>query len=199
MQQTFWDKYSMMLPLLQEGVFDNMSTVTASHSTLDTKTIARTAILIALLIALQYATRPLGQLVTGSCVNLILAVSALLCGAVSGCIVAIVSPFFAYLLGISPQIWLAPAIACGNAAFVLILALLGRKLGGIRGGAAGVVAAALCKFAVLNVLVVRLLIPMGNLPAKVAAQFSWPQLVTALVGGCLALAIVPQLKKALKD
>ena len=176
-----------------------MSTVTASHSTLDTKTIARTAILIALLIALQYATRPLGQLVTGSCVNLILAVSALLCGAVSGCIVAIVSPFFAYLLGISPQIWLAPAIACGNAVYVVVIALLSKKIDGVRGGAAGVAAAAVCKFVVLYLVVVRLFIPMGNLPAKVAAQFSWPQLVTALIGGCLALAIVPALKKALRE
>ena len=166
---------------------------------MNTKTIARTAILIALLVALQYVTRPLGQLVTGSCVNLILAVAAMLCGVWSGVIVAVVSPFFAYLLGISPQIWLAPAIACGNAVYVVVIALLSKKIEGVRGGAAGVAAAAVCKFVVLYLVVVRLFIPMGNLPAKVAAQFSWPQLVTALIGGCLALAIVPALKKALRE
>ena len=166
---------------------------------MNTKTIARTAILIALLVALQYVTRPLGQLVTGSCVNLILAVAAMLCGVWSGVIVAVVSPFFAYLLGISPQIWLAPAIACGNAVYVVVIALLSKKIDGVRGGAAGVAAAAVCKFVVLYLVVVRLFIPMGNLPAKVAAQFSWPQLVTALIGGCLALAIVPALKKALRE
>ena len=167
---------------------------------MNTKAITRTAILIALLVALQAATRPLGnQFVTGSCVNLVLAVAAMLCGVWSGVIVAVVSPFFAYLFGIAPQIWLAPAIACGNAVYVVFIALLGKKLDGLKGGAIGVAAAAVCKFVVLYLVVVRLMIPLGNLPAPVAVQFSWPQLVTALIGGCLALLIVPQLKKALKD
>ncbi len=167
---------------------------------MNTKTITRTAILIALLIALQAATRPLAnQFVTGSCVNLVLAVAAMLCGVWSGVIVAIVSPFFAYFLGISPQIWLAPAIACGNAAYVVVIALLSGKIAGKAGGAVGVTVAAVCKFVVLYLVVVKLFIPMGNLPAKVAAQFSWPQLVTALIGGFLALAIVPTIKKALKE
>ena len=167
---------------------------------MNTKTLTRTAILIALLIALQAATRPLAnQFVTGSCVNLVLAVAAMLCGVWSGVIVAIVSPFFAYFLGISPQLWLAPAIACGNAAYVVVIALLSGKIAGKAGGAVGVTVAAVCKFVVLYLVVVKLFIPMGNLPAKVAAQFSWPQLVTALIGGFLALAIVPTIKKALKD
>ena len=177
-----------------------MSTKAVSHNSMDTKTLVRTAILIALLVALQAVTRPLGnQFVTGSCVNLVLAVAAMLCGPVSGLIVAIVSPFFAYLFGISPQIWLAPAIACGNAVYVIVISLLAGKLGGVKGGAAGVVAAAVSKFIVLYLVVVQLLIPMTKLPAPVAAQFSWPQIVTALIGGFLALAIVPTLKKALKD
>jgi len=166
---------------------------------MNTKTITRTAILIALLVALQYATRPLGQLVTGSCVNLVLAVAAMFCGVWSGVIVAVVSPFFAYLLGIAPQVWLAPAIALGNVAYVVVIALLSGKLQGVKGGAAGVAAGAVCKFAVLYLVVVQLLIPMGNLPAKVAAQFSWPQLVTALIGGAVALLIVPTLRKAFKE
>jgi len=164
-----------------------------------TKNIVRTAILIAVLVALQYVTKPLGQLVTGSCVNLVLAVAALMGGLWSGGVVAAVSPFFAYLLGIAPQIWLAPAIACGNLIFVVILALLNRgKTIDLKRGALSVVLGAAAKFAVLQLLVVRLLIPAGNLPAKVAVQFSWPQLVTALIGGALALVIVPQLRKAIK-
>lgn len=167
---------------------------------MNTKTITHTAILIALLVALQAVTRPLGnQFVTGSCVNLVLAVAAMLCGVWSGVIVAVISPFFAYFLGISPQIWLAPAIACGNAVYVVLIALLGKKLTVSAGGAVGVVAAAAAKFVVLYLVVVKLFIPMGNLPAKVAAQFSWPQLVTALIGGFLALAVVPTIKKAIKD
>jgi hypothetical protein len=33
--------------------------------------------------------------------------------------------------------------------------------------------------------------------AVMTASFSWPQLVTALIGGALALILVPVLKKAL--
>ena len=40
--------------------------------------IARTAVCLALLIAIQFLTKSLGQLVTGSCVNLVLAIAALI-------------------------------------------------------------------------------------------------------------------------
>ena len=42
--------------------------------------IARTAVCLALLIAIQFLTKSLGQLVTGSCVNLVLAIAALIGG-----------------------------------------------------------------------------------------------------------------------
>lgn len=62
--------------------------------------IARTAICLALLLCLQFVTKSLGQFVTGSCVNLVIAMAALIGGLWSGLTVAIVSPFCAYLLGI---------------------------------------------------------------------------------------------------
>ena len=40
--------------------------------------IARTAVCLALLIAIQFLTKSLGQLVTGSCVNLVLAIAAVI-------------------------------------------------------------------------------------------------------------------------
>ena len=46
--------------------------------------ITETAVMIALLVALQWATKPLGQFVTGSCVNLVLGVSVLVGGLVRG-------------------------------------------------------------------------------------------------------------------
>ena len=42
--------------------------------------ITETAVMLALLVSLQALTKPMGQLVTGSCVNAILAVSALVGG-----------------------------------------------------------------------------------------------------------------------
>ena len=62
--------------------------------------IVRTAVCLALLLVLQVATKSLGQFVTGSCVNLVLAMAALTGGVWSGVIVAVISPFCAYALGI---------------------------------------------------------------------------------------------------
>lgn len=171
--------------------------------------ITETAVLLALLVALQYLTKGFGQFVTGSCVNAILAIAALLVGLGSGLTVALISPVLAYLLGIAPQILVVPAIMAGNAVFVLVLHHLAS---GRRGGGQilGWIAAAVCKFAVLYLIVAKVicgvlagsLLDSGALKEPMLkalpATFSWPQLVTALIGGGLALLIVPALKKALK-
>ena len=83
--------------------------------------VTRTAAMMALLIVLQWLTKPLGQIVTGSCVNAVLAVTVLLTGISSGVAVAVLSPVFAYLLGIAPLILTVPAIMIGNAAFFIAL------------------------------------------------------------------------------
>lgn len=126
--------------------------------------IAQTAVCLALLIAFQLLTRSLGQLVTGSCVNLVLAVAALLGGVWSGVTVALVSPFCAYLLGIGPAFFpLVPCIALGNAVYAVLFGLLvGKCLQKKQtGGAFGCMAlAALAKFAVLYAVLVRLVAPV---------------------------------------
>lgn len=165
--------------------------------------IAETAVMIALLVALQGLTKPAGQFVTGSCVNLILGVSTLVGGLWCGLTVALLSPFFAFALGIGPAlIQIVPAIAVGNIVLVLVLFSLCRKakkLSPLSYG--GAVAASVCKFAVLYALVVLLLLPLLGLPEKqvamMSAMFSWPQLVTALIGSFLAVTVSPAIRKAL--
>ena len=168
---------------------------------MNTKRITRTALLIAMLVAVQYATKSLGQIVTGSCVNLILAVTALVCDVWCGSVVALISPFCAFLLGIgTPILRLVPAIALGNLVFVLLLSIRrsGRKREMLR-----VVPAAVCKFLLLWALIVKLLLPAMGLPAEkvaaLSAAFSYPQLLTALLGGVLALLIVPAIRAALDE
>ena len=90
--------------------------------------ITETAVMIALLVALQWATKPLGQFVTGSCVNLVLGVSVLVGGLWCGLTVALVSPFFAFLLGIGPAFLpIVPMVAVGNMVLVVILHLLASR------------------------------------------------------------------------
>ena len=172
--------------------------------------ITETAVMLALLVCLQALTKPMGQLVTGSCVNAILAVSALVGGLSSGLVVALCSPVLAFLLGIAPQILTVPAIMAGNSVFVILLSVLADKTGKnmIKQMIAWIVAAA-AKFAALYAIVVLLicgvlsenLLAAGVLKAPMLnalpATFSWPQLITALIGGAVALSITPILKKAL--
>ena len=165
-------------------------------------TVTRAAVLLALLIVLQAVTKPLGQFVTGSCVNLILAVAALVCGAWCAVPVALLSPFFAFLLGIGPAfIQVVPMVAIGNLVFVLLLCLSRSRLRRLRW--LTVPAAAIAKFLALWLLIVKLTLPLLGLAEKqtavLAAAFSWPQLITALIGGFLAFAIRPVLQKALRN
>ena len=172
--------------------------------------ITETAIMLALLVTLQALTKPMGQLVTGSCVNTVLAVAALVGGLASGLTVAIVSPVLAFLLGIAPQILTVPAIMVGNSVFVVLLSLLADVTGKnkVKQILAWLVAA-VAKFAALYIVVVKIicgvmadsLLASGALKQPMLkalpATFSWPQLITALIGGAVALLIVPILRKAL--
>lgn len=173
--------------------------------------ITRTAAMLALLIALQWVTsfvpKPVGQYVTGSCVNAVLAMTALLCGVSSGLTVAVLSPVFAFLFGIAPNLVTVPAIMIGNAVFVALLGLT--KKAAAQWQKIGLyLLAAVGKFGVLYVLVTYVicgvlaeeLIAQGLLKAPMLnvlpASFALPQLITALIGGALALVTAPRIPLA---
>lgn len=172
--------------------------------------ITETAILLALLVTLQALTKGFGQFVTGSCVNAVLGVAVLVGGLASGVTVALVSPVLAFLLGIAPQILTVPAIMAGNTVYVLLLHFLADRSGkNLVKQAIAWIAAAAAKFATLWVIVVQIicgvmsesLLAAGTMKPPMLqalpATFSWPQLVTALIGGAVALLIVPVIRKAL--
>ncbi len=173
--------------------------------------ITETAILLALLVTLQALTKGFGQFVTGSCVNTVLAVAVLVGGYGCGITVALISPVLAYLLNIAPMILTVPAIMVGNTVFVVLLRLIaGPKSEPLGKQIKAWLAAAAAKFAALYLIVVQLicgvlsesLLAAGTMKPPMLkalpATFSWPQLVTALIGGAIALAIVPVLRKALR-
>lgn len=172
--------------------------------------ITETAVMLALLVTLQALTKPAGQLVTGSCVNAVLAISALVGGLGCGITVALLSPIFAFVFGIAPQILTVPVIMLGNTVYVVLLSLLTGKGKQIWRSVVALVPAAVCKFGVLYLLVTQVicgvladgLLEKGLLKQPMLkalpATFSTPQLFTALIGGAVALLIVPALRKALK-
>ena len=178
--------------------------------------ITQTAVLLALLVALQAITKPLGQLVTGSCVNGMLAITVLLAGMSSGITVALVSPVFAFLLGIAPNLVTVLPIMLGNVCYVVLLRwIAGGSHRPLWRQPVALVTAAVTKFGVLYLLVVQVIcgIASGALLGKklgdvvvlakpmlkmLPAMFTWPQLFTALIGGTVALLTVPVLRKALR-
>lgn len=167
--------------------------------------ITRTAIFIALLIVMQLATAPLGNpLVTGSIVNFLLIVSVMTCGVASGLSVAVVSPIMAKLLGIGPFWSLIPFIILGNVVLVLLWYAIGNFKKGRKlfGRIIALVAAAFAKSIVLYIGIVKIAIPvMLKLPDQqamaISNMFSFSQLITATVGGAVALLILPVLRKAI--
>lgn len=176
--------------------------------------ITQTAVMLALLVVLQAVTKPLGQLVTGSCVNGVLAITALLAGLSSGITVALISPICAFLFGIAPNFVTILPIMAGNVCFVVLLWLIsGKSHRPVWRQPVAVVTAASAKFAVLYFLVVKVICgvasgallgkKLGNVVVlappmleKLPAMFSLPQLFTALIGGGVALLITPVLRKA---
>ena len=177
--------------------------------------LTQTAVMLALLVALQALTKPLGQLVTGSCVNAVLAITVLVVGLSGGITVALISPVCAFLLGIAPNFITVLPIMLGNVCYVLILHLiLGRSMMPLWKQPAALIAAAGVKFGVLYILVVKVIcgLASGALLGKrignivvlappmlkmLPTMFTWPQLFTALIGGAVAILIAPILRKAL--
>lgn len=183
--------------------------------------ITETAVLLALLICLQWIGSMipdpmLKQLITGSCVNCVLAVAALYAGYGSGLTVALISPVFAYLLGIAPNFVTVLPIMVGNVCYVVLLRLIAGKTGKpFWKQPVALAVAASVKFAVLYLLVVKIICGVASkallgkklgdvvvlappMLKMLPTMFAWPQLITALSGGVIALLIVPVLSKALR-
>lgn len=168
--------------------------------------ITQTAVFIALLIAVQVFTAPFGNIfVTGSVVNMLLAVSVMTCGLNSGITVSLLSPVLAKFLGIGPLWSIIPFIVLGNIAFIMTWHFIGRKLkrNRIIMYAVAIATASVVKFLILYFCIAQLAVTvLLKLPEQQAAlisgMFSIPQLITALIGGMAAAAVLPALRKYLK-
>lgn len=168
--------------------------------------IANTAMGVALVILAQFIGKmlPAGaviagpfsvtQLVTGSLVNCVLFVFTAQVGILSGVLIGILSSILASIIGIGPAvIAVVPLVAAGNAIIALVYGLT-EKYGRIP---ATVSAAVLkCGFLWLTVpmLLRALSAPEKQLKA-LSIMFSWPQGVTALIGGAIAFVVISRLKK----
>jgi len=158
------------------------------------KFITKTTLLLAFTVMFQMLGQiiPLSpltaNLIIGSLVNVSLAVSSLAVGVWGGIIISIAAPIMAFLQQHIKFVWLIPIIAGGNVVLVLIYRWLYARYKW-----AGIAVSASTKFLILYLLV-KMFINIFVVPAEAASMlslmFSWPQLVTALVGGLLAVPVL---------
>ena len=172
--------------------------------------LTQTALMLALLIVWQFISKPFGQIVTGSGVNLILLVSVFMVGLVGGLVVAGISPFIAFTLGIGPMfIQIVPFIAVGNMLLVAISYLVAKdsitktSVKDMFNNVVAFVSGSVAKFVFFWFGLVSFALPLipGIKPPQVqviGAMFTWPQLITALIASALGLIVIPLLNKALK-
>lgn len=168
--------------------------------------ITRTAIFIALLVVMQFLTASLGNtIITGSIVNLLLIVCVMTCGLSAGICVSAISPIIAKLLGIGPFWELIPFIIAGNIVLVLLWHLIGNypMKNKLVPSILALIIGAIGKFATLYFGIVQFAVPIilrlqGEQAVIISAMFSVPQLITALIGGTVAIVILASLKKYLK-
>ncbi len=163
--------------------------------------ITRTAVLLALVVVIQIAGRslPNNNFIVGPLVNMCLLIATMTAGISGGITIAILSPFTSLINNNAPiaaaLLPFAPIIALANIVFVFIFYILYNK-----NKYAGLAAAAVLKFGVLF-MGIRLFLNLFDFPKftkKLLELFSWPQLLTALIGGIVAIPVIYAVNKALK-
>jgi len=140
------------------------------------------------------------QWLTGPIINALLILILFLVGVRSALVAALVPSLMALAGGLLPAV-LAPAvpfIMIANVIYVLSIdRIYDRSKNVGRGYWAGVFTGAILKFAFLYVSVswIASLLIKQELAAAVAKMMSWPQLITAVLGGLIAWLVLKWLKR----
>jgi hypothetical protein len=168
-----------------------------------TNKIAYSSLFLAIGIVFQVIGRnipQINQFLVGPIINSILILTAFVCGRWWGVGVGILTPLLAWFVGqlAAPLAPFIPFIMVGNLLFVLVFSLFVE--GDIFRRAIGITLGALVKFAFLSFASTKLIKLIGlNFPPKIAkalaTSMSFPQLITAFIGGALALLIIELLKR----
>lgn len=173
---------------------------------MNVRKLCQTAILLALCILSQFL-KNFSVFITGSFINLVLAVCTLSCGLGSGLILSVITPLTSWWITGSPIMAampvIVPCVMAGNAIFVVCVWSFTRRDKGARPLSFGLVSGTLLKalfmWLIISKLILSLLGPGSGLPdpaLNVArATFSTTQLITAAIGSALCLAVAPVLKK----
>lgn len=173
-----------------------------------TKKLVLTALFLAIAVVAQYiggllgGSGGVGQIITGSIVNMCLILSGCIIGMPYGFIISVLSPCFAFILGIMKFPFAIPVVIIGNAIFVLIITLTYKAIKDKKDVVKvvitliSVVVAACIKALAMWFLSKYALGLLTTVPAPLIASFSFPQVITGTIGGVLAVILLPILQKA---
>jgi hypothetical protein len=165
--------------------------------------LVRTSLFLALAIVIQIMGKnfpQINQFLVGPIINAILILTAFMCGTTWGVSLGVLTPVLAWLTGqlASPLAPFIPFIIIGNAIFVIFYGAL--KNYKSYGKYIGIIAGAFFKYVFLSlsasklVHVFNLAIPK-KIADKLVVMMSAPQLITALIGGFLAILLIEILNK----
>lgn len=180
---------------------------------ISTRTLTRTALFLALALAIQLLRFP--QPITGPAINALLLLAALMIGPWPAVLIGCLTPGVALLVGIIPPIVspLVPFIMLANAILILVFYGISQAINPTRGSFylssqfrsgrrpavalySGMGLAALAKFGFLYLITqfaVQWFYQLGWIKAAIPSQalltFQLPQLYTALIGGILAVTL----------
>lgn len=167
----------------------------------NTRFLARTAMLLAVAIAFQLLGKliPNNNFIVGPVVNAVLLVATAAAGVWSGISISVIAPLvsaFTNKAAIAPLILaFSPCIIAGNIVIVLAFHFL-RKKNDILAVAAGSVLKFGFLYAAISVFT-SLVEMKPQVAATLTNLFSWPQLLTAVIGGAIALIILKIAGKSL--
>jgi uncharacterized membrane protein len=146
-------------------------------------------IMVAIVAPAIFAHTPQNQWVTGTIVNAVLFVSAWRLGVVNAVLIGILPSSIALMQGLllPPQVMIIPYIVISNVILISIFSALKKQ------PLVGIFMASFFKF--LFLAGITSLFFSGKLPAMLLQMMQWSQLVTALAGGFIALALIKKLAK----
>ncbi|KXG77710.1 hypothetical protein AN618_09080 [Fervidicola ferrireducens] len=157
----------------------------------DTRFLTRTAILLGITLIVQYMKMP--QLLTGSLVNAMLIIAGGTVGTLSGITIGLLTPVIAFLVGILKFPPMVPFIMAGNALYVYLYSTQ-------RNAILRIALPSLAKYAWLSVSVLYILKGFGiKVPPPVVKTFTLPQLITALIGAAIGIAVTSVLWRSFSN
>ncbi|MDV3426413.1 MAG: ECF transporter S component [Bacillota bacterium] len=164
--------------------------------------LVRSGLLLAIAVVIIFAGKnvpTINQFLAGPGVNAVLLLTAYICGTYYGIGVGLLTPLVALLVGQLPSALgpFVPFIMIGNAIYVLLFGLLKDKVK--FGKYVGMLSGSVLKFLFLFLSAKKLVTLFSlNIPkkalSKLAVMMGVPQLITALIGGIIAIAIIEILK-----